>query len=259
MIQGNFSIGTSGYSFPDWKGVVYPRGLPPQRWLEHYAEHFNLLELNVSYYRQPAPVTIERLVKLTPADFRVVVKAHQSISHGGEVEPAASELKRRTEPLAQADKHLGFLVQFHYSFRNEKSSRYYLTVLKRSFQEYPLYFEFRHEGWLTQGVKELLEQLEVSWVNADLPGLKGLPELTDWSTATRGYLRLHGRNRESWWPGTAGERYDYNYSREELQAVIPVLKRMDKGTEETLIFFNNCHAGQAVKNALLLRELMEEL
>jgi uncharacterized protein YecE (DUF72 family) len=259
VLKGNLFIGTSGYSFPDWKGVVYPKGLPQNRWLEHYAGHFNLLELNVSYYRQPAPATIERLVNLTPPDFRVVIKAHQSISHGGEVEPAASELIRRTEPLGQADKHLGFLVQFPYSFRNDKSNRYYLTVLKRSFQGYPLYFEFRHDGWLTEGVKELLEQLEVSWVNADLPELQGLPQLTDWTTSNRAYLRLHGRNRKSWWPGTPGERYDYNYSREELQALMPALSRMDTSAEETLIFFNNCHAGQAVKNALLLRELMEEL
>lgn len=258
-MSGSFAIGTSGYSFPDWRGTVYPRGLPQSRWLEHYAEHLRLLELNVSYYRQPAPATIDRLVNATPSDFRVIVKVHRSISHENQVEPAAGELLRLTEPLRLVDKHLGFLVQFPYSFKNNKSSRYYLTEVRHSFKDYPLYIEFRHDSWLTTGARELFGQLDIGWVNADLPGLQGLPSLTDWRTASTAYLRLHGRNRQSWWPDKPGDRYDYNYSREELDRFLPVLQRMNRGAEETLIFFNNCHAGQAIKNALLLRELLEEI
>ncbi len=258
-MSGTFAVGTSGYSFPDWRGTVYPPGLPQARWLEHYAEHFRLLELNVSYYRQPAPATISRLVNATPPEFRVVVKAHRSISHENQVQPAAAELCRLTEPLSSADKHLGFLVQFPYSFKNNTRNRYYLTEVRQAFADYPLYFEFRHTGWVSDGVRELLEQITAGWVNADLPGLRGLPRLTDWRTAPAAYLRLHGRNRQSWWPDTPGERYDYAYSREELSDLIPALRRMDEGSEETLIFFNNCHAGQAVKNALMLRDLLEEI
>lgn len=258
-MSGHYNIGTSGYSFPDWKGTVYPKGLPQNRWLEHYAEYFRLLELNVSYYRQPAPVTIDRLVNATPADFRVVVKTHNSITHKGQLEPEATELMRRTEPLRRVDKHLGFIAQFPYSFRNNQTGRYYLAAVRSSFQDYPLYFEFRHDSWLTAGVKEFLEQLDAGWVNADLPGLRGLPRLTDWRTSSTAYLRLHGRNSQNWWPGTPGDRYDYGYNREELEGLRPTLKRMNQGAEETLVFFNNCHAGQAVKNALMLRELLEEL
>jgi len=252
-------IGTSGYSFADWVGTVYPRGMKPGAFLSHYAKLFDSVEINATYYRTPSPQTFARMVERTPEDFTFVVKVPRAMTHDlvafdRELEP----FKKAIEPLVRAGRLGGLLAQFPHAFAPSEASRRHLGKLAHSFEtEIPVHVEFRHDDWTNEATFDLLRTLGLGFVNVDLPELPHLPRPSEVVTNRTGYVRLHGRNATTWWNqekalAKAGDRYDYLYSASELEPWAARIERLAEGADIVYVFANNCHLGQSVVNALQL-------
>lgn len=251
-------IGTSGYSYKDWKPVFYPESLKPEMFLSYYAETFPFVELNFSYYRQPNPEMTETMVEKTGKDFLFTIKAHQSLTHDrkNNWEQEADVFKKGIAPLCEASKLGGILLQFPFSFHRTPGNRRYLAELTGRFESYPLFVEFRNTDWHVDEVYSSLLERNIGIVNTDNPELGSLPEKTALATSDKGYIRFHGRNNDAWWGGDNVSRYDYLYSEEELHGWIERIQKILEKAAVLYIAFNNHHKGQAVRNALQLRNLL---
>lgn len=253
-------IGTSGYSYEDWRGYFYPAKLGKNKMLEHYAREFSFTEVNSSYYHLPASRTFAQLAQKTPPHFIFTVKAYKSLTHErrGNVKEDAQRFCFALEPLLGAGKLGAVLLQFPYSFPNREENRHYLAALKEMFEHIPLAVEFRHQSWIKEPTWKFLQSLGMGYVCVDEPELKGLVGQVVVHTAPVAYVRFHGRNREKWWRHEqAYERYDYLYSREEIQEWVPGIKDLSKEAKRVFVAFNNHYRGQAVQNARMLRELLK--
>ncbi len=249
-------IGTSGFSFADWIGPFYPAGLKRDALLDFYATQFDCVEINSTYYGIPAPRTFERMAARTPPEFRFVVKAAAVVTHERVPDPASDDaFLRACEPLAAAGKFEGTLAQFPWAFQNDEAARGYLRALRARLPEGPVFVEFRHRSWAKTSTIALLEELGLGYCTVDEPPLPGL--MPDDLFVTRGvaYLRLHGRNAATWW-GSGGDRYDYDYSEPQLAEWAGKLRGLTGRASTTYVFFNNCHAGQAARNAKLLKAML---
>jgi len=261
---GKIHIGTSGYSFVDWRGTFYPNRLKRERWLAFYARHFTAVEINATYYRTPPPATFQTMAERTPDDFEFWVKVPGTATHTDE--DFSREMKQFLEavrPLAEAGKLKGYLAQFPYSFRRSKEafdrlSRLHDAVDTRAQAgEMELAIEFRHKEWLARETFDFLKTRGLVYVIVDLPPLPNLPGSEVHITGQVAYVRFHGRNSQNWFDQQLGDRYDYEYSSSQLKEWLPHITSLAEEGSTSYIFFNNCHAGQAVKNARMLRQLLE--
>jgi len=249
-------VGTSGYSYQDWVGPVYPPGTPKQDFLSHYAREFSFTELNFSYYSLPTASTTERMIQKTPKDFLFAVKAHKSITHEPGAEQDVDRFREGIAPLADASRLAAVLLQFPYSFHYIREHRLYLDQVCRRMEALPLAVEFRNDEWHRDSVLEGFRERGITFVNVDAPALPRLPPATAAATADTAYIRLHGRNREQWWKGNATERYDYLYAEEELSEWIDRIMAIVGRAKVLLIAFNNHFRGQSFTNARMLRSLL---
>ena len=251
-------LGTSGYSFRDWRGTFYPSGTSQSELLPYYAGHFDTVELNSPYYGiMPASVT-EGMVRRTPAGFLFSVKLHSSMTHGRDADEsdwkAYGEMLR---PLREADRLACCLAQFPYSFKADASGIDYVLGLRELTDPVPLAVELRHDGWYEPQVLERLSSAGVALVSVDLPALGHLPPRAPIGGHPLGYVRFHGRNAQHWWNG-GPLRYDWSYSRKELEGWMPGLRWLARQSDTLMLFFNNCHAGKAIDGAKMMRSLLQE-
>jgi uncharacterized protein YecE (DUF72 family) len=235
-------IGCSGWNYPHWREVVYPKGLPARRWLEHYATLFDTVEVNTTFYRLAKPEAVGRWVSESPPDFVFAVKASQYMTHMKRLTDLESGLKRyydAIEPLAASPKLGPVLWQFPPNFkRDEQRLADALAILPPGRHA----FEFRDPSWFTADVLELLRAYGAALAYGDHPQRPWQPlELTaDWT-----FVRFHY--------GARGRRG--NYSESELREWAG---RLDSVREqaEVYAYFNNDWEGFAVRNATRLKELM---
>ena len=253
-------LGTSGFSFDDWVGPFYPAGTRRADMLALYAEQFRCVEVNATYYRIPPPSTMAGLDRKTPPGFAFVVKAHQSMTH----EKAAPDtttfdaFRAALSPLQAAGKFRGVLLQFPWAFRPTQGARARLELLDRELASArPLIVEFRHASWLVPRVFQFLDERGMGYCSVDEPALPGLVPPLARVTGGVGYVRFHGRNERTWWGRGGGDRYDYDYSPGELKEWVRKIKELAEKSSKTYVFFNNCHAGQAARNALLMRDMLQ--
>ena len=257
MKTGNTSIriGTSGYSFKDWLGTFYPPRLSPSRMLHFYASVFDTVELNFTYYRMPVVRTIESINGRTPEHFRFFVKAHQSFTHGRDLAARDVFLDGLT-PMRESGKLAGILFQFPQSFKNNYKNRAYLSKIADNFPEYSPSVEFRDRSWDSPPVYEFLEKNALSFVSVDEPQTSTLFPRKALATTDTGYVRFHSRNPDNWYKDSS-KRYDYLYSENQLREWLPMIKEMTGKTRNIFVYFNNCHQGQAVRNARQIKALLE--
>ncbi|MFB0546398.1 MAG: DUF72 domain-containing protein, partial [Anaerolineae bacterium] len=244
-------IGTSGFSYKDWVGPYYPAGLPQREWLRFYAREFPTCELNFTYYRLPAPRTLERMADKVPPGFLFTLKAYQGITHEREDnEGAFIQFVESLKPLIEAGKFGGVLAQFPFSFHATGENRDYLRLCRERLGDLPVAVEFRNARWLTAETFALLRENKLGFCCVDEPRLKGLIPPVAEVTADVAYVRLHGRNAAKWWQHEhAWERYDYTYSDEELSEWVPKIRELAERTKTTFVFANNHWRGQAVDTA----------
>lgn len=251
-------VGTSGFSFADWVGRFYPPGTRPGDFLPYYARHFDVVELNSTYYGIPRPRVMEQMVRKTPEGFRFVVKLNRAMTHEESRDPRLyAEFLGVIEPLKAASRYDGLLAQFPWSFRRTDGHRRHLAALRALLPDEPLFVEFRHDSWLTPALEPSLREAGIGYCIVDEPPLPHLMPPVTMVTAADAYVRFHGRNAANWYGG-GGDRYDYDYSRAELEAWVRKVADLATRARRTYLFFNNCHAGQAARNAKLMQELLKQ-
>ena len=252
-------LGTSGWSFPHWVGPFYPPGLSSGRFLPYYANQFNAVEVNATYYRMPSLTMMEQIEKKTPEGFHFVVKLHRPMTHEASRDPALyREFLGVLDPLRRAGKYDGLLAQFPWSFRNTPENAGHVEAVRALLPNEPLFVEFRNATWITPELGPWLASQELGYVSVDEPRLDGLVPPVTMVTAPDAYVRLHGRNARTWWRGDRDTRYDYDYSEDELREWLQKIADLADRTRRTYLFFNNCHAGQAARNAKLMQELLRQ-
>lgn len=248
-------IGTSGYSYRDWVGPVYPEGTDTGDFLRRYAERFRFTELNFPYYRMPPPGQLASLAAKVPAPFLFSVKTTAQITHKRKAawREDAQILTQRVVELG--DQFAGLLAQFPFSFHYDTTNRRYLADLADALPR-PLFVEFRNAEWEQSSVYGEMERRSLSLVATDLPRLPGLPVGPPRLTTELGYIRMHGRNAENWWTGTNVSRYDYLYSGDMLREWAESIRALSADAQVIYVAFNNHFAGQAVTNAEQLERML---
>jgi uncharacterized protein YecE (DUF72 family) len=269
-------IGTSGWNYPTgrgtWNGVFYPNPrdrAPDFDELRFYAERFNTVEVNSTFYGHPRPQVSLGWVKRTPPGFEFAVKLYQKFTHPDmtrDKTPVSradiDEFKAGIEPLAAAGRLGALLAQFPASFKVSPEARDYVRWLLETFRDYPVTLELRHKSWSDdpQPVFELLNAYGAAWTQIDEPKFKfSIRQDLMPNVRTFYYLRLHGRNAQQWWDHEKSEdRYNYLYSEEELQPFAQAVKTARAQVKKLYAFLNNHFAAQSVADATMLRHLLGE-
>ncbi len=261
-------IGTSGFSFPDWKGTVYPLGIRDKDMLSFYEKElkFNALEVNFTYYTLPSQKSFVAMSQKTSKEFEFVVKSFKGMTHeirdketGGMInnQEIFKRFKYSLDPLIAEGKLSCVLAQFPFGFFPNRENFGYLERFKNEMADIPLVFEFRNQMWLKEQVFQLLEKNRIGFCIVDEPKLPKLMPYLARTTSEIGYFRFHGRN-PNWFNVPIKVRYDYLYSEAELKEFVPDIQQISQKTAKTLIFFNNCYSGSAAKNAAQMLKLLIE-
>jgi uncharacterized protein YecE (DUF72 family) len=232
-------VGCSGWNYSHWRGIVYPKGLPPRRWLGYYAGLFDTVEVNTTFYRLPRRDAVAAWAEETPADFLFTVKASRYLTHMKRLTDMSTGVARfyeRIEPLQEARKLGPVLWQLPGNFRRDDQR------LGQALEELPPgrhCFEFRHPSWFCGEVYSLLREHRVALVIGDHPER---PFQTYERTADWMFIRFHYGHR-----GRGG-----NYSPSEIETWKRRVAAWRRDGD-VLAYFNNDWNGYAVKNALALR------
>ena len=253
-------VGTAGWSYPDWEGIVYPKGVSTKTdSLLHVASLFDTVEINVTFYRVPSVRMAESWARrvATRPQFRFTAKLWQGFTHARDEPHTVEEraFKEGIAPLVESERLGALLIQFPHSFRNNSANRSYLDALIGRFEAYPLVVEVRHATWLKDDFLETLKSRGVGFCNVDQPIIGAAAPPTSVITGGPGYVRLHGRNRENWFRKDAGRdaRYDYLYSHDEIREWVDRIRAMtakSKRGSDIFIIANNHYRGKAAANAL---------
>ncbi|MBI3910117.1 MAG: DUF72 domain-containing protein [Armatimonadetes bacterium] len=251
-------IGTSGFSYEDWRGHFYPPDLPKRDMLPYYARFFPTVEINATYYSLPSPFTFMQMARKVPEGFDFVVKAHKTMTHAGEYVPEAFEgFRRAVSPLTERNMLGCVLAQFPWSFRYAPENLAYLRQLRDGLADLPTVVEFRNRAWVRDETFATLRDLGLGFCCVDEPRLKGLMPPVCAATSPLGYIRFHGRNAAKWWQHEqAYERYDYLYSEAELAEWVPKIRALEAQVKRVYLFFNNHYEGKAGQNARMLARLL---
>ena len=255
--NGVVRVGPAGWSYDDWKGIVYPRPMPKGlHALEILSPFFDTVEINTSFYRPLAPSHATSWIRKVADNprFKFTAKLWQRFTHQRDVEPGPDEVRAVCEgldPLHQEGKLGCVLIQFPWSFKRTPDNRRWLARVLDAFAQYPLALEVRHASWDRPELCAGLAERGVAFCNIDQPLFYDSLEPTAKATGKVGYVRLHGRNHDDWFREDAGrnDRYDYLYSDDELRPWIEKIERIRQQTDETYVITNNHYRGQAVVNA----------
>jgi uncharacterized protein YecE (DUF72 family) len=232
--------GTSGWNYNHWRRVFYPDGMPQSKWLEHYASHFDTVEVNNSFYRLPERKTFDGWKERTPEGFAFAVKASRYLTHIKRLSEPEEPLQRLLDHSSGLGSKLSIvLYQFPPNWQIDLDRlRHFLEMLPAHPRST---FEFRDDSWQCDAMWSMLEEFGVAYCVMDAPGLPlHLKTTCDYS-----YIRMH----------SGGIDTDSNYADEHLRVWAErVTKMLELG--DVYIYFNNDYRGYAVRNALRLREML---
>ena len=299
--MANLRIGTSGWNYPSgkgtWNGLFYPRGRGRPKGFDElafYAEHFNTVEVNSTFYGQPRADVCRGWAERTPRDFEFAVKLYQKFTHPtmfkdrvakqiagtigtevpGDLRPEAiaalarpndadlDEFRRGIDPLASTGKLGALLAQFPASFKDTPESQDYLSELLRRLADYPVAVELRHRSWSDRlgDTLSLLNGFNAAWVQIDEPKFRFsirqnyLPNVKGFY-----YMRLHGRNAAQWWRHDKSEdRYDYLYSNDELKEFSETADAARRLVKKLYLYTNNHFSAKSVANAAMIKQQLGE-
>jgi uncharacterized protein YecE (DUF72 family) len=236
-------IGTSGWSYDHWQGVLYPDNLPRTQRLDVYQSQFHTAELNSSYYHWPKESTFTSWKRRLPQGFRLAVKAPGLLTHVKRLYSPENWLTRISHDVSRLGNHCGpLLVQLPPTMPYDHPRLAYLLGLLPSTLQVAM--EFRHPSWHQETVFSLLEQHNVAYCvmsGAHLPCILR-------ATANFVYVRLHGPDRQHLYAGA--------YSEADLWWWAERIREWEGVGKEVFAYFNNDGAGNAVRNARRLKELL---
>jgi uncharacterized protein YecE (DUF72 family) len=277
--MGDVRIGTSGWNYPGgagtWNGIFYPRATSGRKKggkfdeLTFYAEHFDTVEINSTFYRVPTRAAARGWAERTPAGFEFSLKLFQKFTHPGMFEKATGanpfdlgqkdvdEFRAALDPLASAGKLGALLAQFPASFKNEPDTRAYVEWLLKAFRDYPLALELRHRTWSDDPTPtlQLLATFGAAWAQIDEPKFRlSIRQSFLPNVRTFYYLRLHGRNAAQWWSHRNSEdRYNYLYTAEELAPFAEAAETASREVRKAYVYANNHFSAKSVANAAILK------
>jgi uncharacterized protein YecE (DUF72 family) len=288
-------IGTSGWNYPTgrgtWNGVFYPPARGRAKGFDEltfYAEHFNTVEVNSTFYGQPRADVTRAWAERTPSGFEFSIKLYQKFTHpkmfkeafarGVPAGDAASralldalarpnqtdldEFRRGIEPLASAGKLGALLAQFPPSFKDSPASRDYLSTLLQALANYRVAVELRHSTW-SDAMGETLSLLNPfgsAWVQIDEPKFR-LSIKQNFLPNVEGvyYMRLHGRNAKQWWSHEKAEdRYNYLYTAPEIDGFVETLDAARQLVKKAYLYTNNHFSAKSVANAAMIKKQLGE-
>jgi uncharacterized protein YecE (DUF72 family) len=235
-------VGCSGWSYKDWRGVLYPEGLPATRWLQRYAEQLSTVEVNNTFYRLPTTKAVEGWIEQTPPDFLFTLKISRYITHVKrliDVPKYTQRFMERVKPLRGDPREGPLLWQLPPNFKRDDER---LAGALKAMRSGRHAFEFRHESWFDPAVYDLLRDHGAALVIGDDPEMPFQQrEITaDWTL-----IRFHRGSR-----GRNG-----NYSPAEIETWARRLRNWRRSVE-VFAYFNNDQRGYAVKNAAALKDLL---
>jgi len=239
-------IGCSGWNYDDWRGRLYPEGLGTGRWLERYAEEFDTVEVNSTFYRLASRDAVARWVEQTPDGFLFAAKASRYLTHVRrlrDVKQGVARYYERIEPLVDSAKLGPVVWQFPANFRRDSDTLARVGAALKVLPEGRHCFEFRHESWFAQEVYDLLSRHGAALVIGDHPKwpFQARELTTDWTL-----VRLHHGRR-----GRRG-----NYSETELDEWARRIAQWRRRAV-LLVYFNNDWEGFAVDNARSLKRRLQ--
>jgi uncharacterized protein YecE (DUF72 family) len=240
-------IGTSGWNYQHWKGLFYPPEVAQKRWLQFYAEHYNTAEVNYSFYRLPKPSTYENWRIITPPDFLFTLKCSRLITHTKRLNVLGDLWENFLRNAVVLENKLGpILCQFPESFKLDMQRLDEFLTSARSAVEHDLDIrlavEFRHESWFTKEVYRLLERHNTALVIADSAEYPR----ADVHTADFAYYRYHGPTR----------LFASSYTRKQMEDEAKKMQKCLRQNMDTFAYFNNDGFGFAIKNSMLLKDLL---
>ncbi len=236
-------VGTSGWQYRDWRGVLYPDGLPQRAWLRRFAAELPAVEVNNAFYRLPERTVFERWREETPAGFVVAVKVSRYLTHIKRLRDPAEPVARLTTRAEGLGDRLGpYLLQLPPTLRAVPDALD--ACLARFPRGTRVAVEPRHESWWADEVRDVLTRRGAALCWADRLGRPATPL---WRTADWGYVRMH--------EGTASPRPSYGRA-----ALATWLDRVDAAwprasAADVFVFFNNDRGGAAIRNARTLRRM----
>jgi len=260
-------IGTSGYSFSDWKGPIYPKNIKDPSLLPYYEIElgFDTVEINFTYYRLPNARTTEAMAKKVSDKFTFVVRSNKDMTHEIWSDKKRTEIIDNSDvftqfieglrPMTEKNKLSCILLQFPVFFFASSRNEDYILQCKDRLKGVPVVVEFRNKAWISDRTFDFLKNNELGFCIVDEPPLPRLVPYKPIATSDVAYFRFHGRNK-NWFGASREERYNYLYSEEELKKFVPDIERMARSGLNTLVFFNNCHAGSAARNALMMKKFL---
>ena len=290
-MAGRIVVGTSSWADPGFVAEWYPRGMKARDRLPWYAERFEAVELNSSFYAVPEPHLTERWARETPPDFVFHVKLHRLLSrHAAEPDSLPPEVRAHAEvdhrrrvvltpqleremaaatvealsPLAEADKLGALLLQLSPSFSPRRHDLSELDGLLEALEPHPVAVELRHRGWVEgeragRTFAELSERRAV-WVGVDAPRDEHFTIMPPVNAVTRddmAYLRAHGRNAKGYVSGrTVAERFGHRYDDEELEEIGARARELAQEVPNVQLMFNNNRGSDAPVAARRMRELL---
>jgi len=251
-------VGPAGWSYTDWEGSVYPPHGSRFDPLAYLASFFDTIEINSPFYRIPPanhPRSWIRRVENNP-DFKFTTKIYRGFTHETAMPPSGDVKNFRTYLDGLQDRLGAVLLQFPWSFKNTPESVARLKKVFADFNGYPLALEVRHASFQNDDFFRFLDEHNVSWVNVDQPMFSDSVKPSDTVTGPVAYVRLHGRNYEKWFAHSESwERYNYLYPKDELEPWVERIERMAR-SKETYVITNNHFRGQAIVNAVDLKEAL---
>jgi len=238
-VQLNYFLGCSGYYYNQWKSLFYPEKLPKTKWLQYYAQNFNTVEINNTFYRFPTEKLLQGWYDKTPSNFKFTVKANRSITHARKFHNTQDQTKRFYE-LASLLKDKLLCVLFQLPPFVHKNLELLETIAAQINPEVVNVLEFRHDSWWSSDVYELMERYGLVFCSVSATDLPD--DLV--VTADSVYVRFHGKN--GW--------YHHFYPDEEL---MKWAERIEKSNaKQVLCYFNNDVNANAVKNCQTFKRLL---
>jgi len=290
-MPGPIVVGTSSWADPGFIKDWYPQGMAAKDRLPWYAERFEAVEVNSSFYAVPERHTVKRWCEVTPEGFRFDVKLHKLLSrHSAALDSLPPDLRdgartsgrgrveltpdleqalievalESVEPLAGAGKLSGFLLQLTPAFSPKRNSLEELEPLADAFREYRLAIELRNRRWVDEErVEETLEWFsanEISYVCVDAPPGDATPIMPSLDAATRedlAYVRIHGRDTDGYLNGkSVAERFGWIYGDKELEEIALRARGLAEEAAEVHVYFNNNRDDDAPTAARRFRSLL---
>lgn len=241
--MADIRVGCSGWIYRHWRGAFYPEKLPVKRWFAYYAEHFDTVEINNSFYRLPRAETFDAWRAQAPAGFRYAAKANKFLTQAKKLKDCAEPLQRMMPPFRHLGATLGpVLYQLPPRFRiNLERLDAFLTIAPKDVVNV---FEFRDPSWYVPETLALLDRHGASFCVHDMPG-SATPR---WASGSAAYLRFHGGVGKYWG----------RYPDEALLDWADWIVAQARTGRGVWAYFNNDAEAHAVQDALTLKAMLRQ-